>query len=528
MSRVTRDQFLSDFKNGEAEISVKDISSETLERLKKAGVDRSDLARIAGKDGKISGNAEYTRLYNYVDGFEDNNSNADFETRDSKNALTTSGEVYEALKSEVSRNLTAAKMGRTQSSKAKTPAKAPAEDLFQKGSPDDIKRAKDVLKNSPAVSSKEPHAQHVAKVAADLKKQGLPTSAKGVSVIVMGEADTDHAAAVTRTIAGPAGLAKDATVHLQKDGGFRDQYVKNHKYVKEVGNEPQGTTMNVNQLAKLGLVRVEASLYAATQEIGGVRKNLPADGKTRIGNISWGQSQAAIAAEMAGLAQPGMPIFKRAQLEWEMKNKTKLDPTDSLQVAEVRIHLAQEIAKEMNKLQNEPANQTNMKQLQSNLENELSASRKQGLLVFNAAGNDREVAKIFGDESLSTVAFDSVKGLITVGAADLKKPKDAKDDIMWEGSATGKKIDIAAPGVNIPVGVNNKKAVTMLGTSFSSPYAASVAALMVAANPKITPDQIEAILKSGKVTTDLPGNTDGKGLLDPVKAVLEAKKLTVN
>jgi hypothetical protein len=50
---------------------------------------------------------------------------------------------------------------------------------------------------------------------------------------------------------------------------------------------------------------------------------------------------------------------------------------------------------------------------------------------------------------------------------------------------------------------------------------------MVAANPKITPDQIETILTSGRVTTDLPGDTDGKGLLDPVKAVKEAKNLVI-
>jgi serine protease len=73
------------------------------------------------------------------------------------------------------------------------------------------------------------------------------------------------------------------------------------------------------------------------------------------------------------------------------------------------------------------------------------------------------------------------------------------------------------------------------GTSFAAPYAASVAALMIKANPKITPDQIENILTSPGVARHIPNQTrpgwphepprDGAGEIDPVAAVAAARGL---
>jgi serine protease len=73
------------------------------------------------------------------------------------------------------------------------------------------------------------------------------------------------------------------------------------------------------------------------------------------------------------------------------------------------------------------------------------------------------------------------------------------------------------------------------GTSFAAPYAASVAALMVKADPKITPDQIEQILTSPGVARHVPNAKvegvgsepprDGAGEIDPVAAVAAARAL---
>jgi Subtilase family len=493
MTTIRSDRFVSALqKNGsDVPIDVQNLDSATTEKLKKAGITQKDLLEVAGSDKKISGDKEYKALFAKVEKLEKDKDHTGFETENDKKVQTASGAAYEALKVEVDRQV-------------------------------NIARAQGVLQSSPAVPGNDPHAKHIAEVRSQLQKEKLPTSAKGVTVFVIGEGDTAHSQAITRTIAGKkVGLAQGADVHVPDDGGHREKYAKDHPYTKEL--EKKGGTVTREDLAKMGVVRMEAALHAAREEIGAVRNKIPADGKTRIGNISWaGGSNLGIATEVIKNVGANDPIQKRAELEWAMKNKVKFDKTDPSHVIGARTHLAEQIAAEMTRLQNEPANKATTKKLQEDLQKEINDSRKKGLLIFNAAGNDGEVANLLGNPSGSTIGFDPIKGMVTVGAVDRSNPRSPK---MWDGSASGNSIEIAAPGVNLPVDVQNKKASQITGTSFAAPYAASVAALMVAANPKITPDQIEAILTSGRVTTDLPGNTDGKGMLDPVKAVKEAKNL---
>src|SRR5262245_56941247 len=118
-------------------------------------------------------------------------------------------------------------------------------------------------------------------------------------------------------------------------------------------------------------------------------------------------------------------------------------------------------------------------QLKSDLQGEVDQAINKGLVLFNAAGNGRQYGKNLGDESLSTPVTDSIKGLITVGAANLGVTTNPRDDAMWEDSAPG--ADIAAPGAGVPVYRRDGKPVNGAGSSFAAPYAASVAALMIAA-----------------------------------------------
>lgn len=500
MSKITREQFISDFKRdgSDVPIDVKHLDPSTLEKLKKAGVTQADLVKIAGSDKKISGDAEYSELFKKVDSFENPNpSPREFETRDANNVPTMSGEVYDALKLEVDRSL-------------------------------DLARSQGALKGSPSISNKDPHAQHVAKVRSDLQKQGLPTSAKGVTVMIIGgENDPEHAKAVARTVAGPVGLAKDAEVRLQADGQHQTKYVAAHRYTNEIKTkEARGATANVNDLAKQGVAHLEGELNAATEQIRAAHNSIPADGKTRIANVSWGVSPIGVARRLMGTVPNNHSLVVKAGMEWAMQNRVRFDPNDSTHILFARDRLTNQIVNEMKTVQSEQANNVSLQSKQALLQQEVNLARSKGMLIFNAAGNDRDVANTMAsDPNASISAFDSITGMITVGAANLGKPGDPRDDVMSKDSSAGKSIKIAAPGVDIPVGVENNKAAKRSGTSFAAPYAASVAALMVAANPKITPDQIESILTSGRVTTDLPGDTDGKGLLDPVKAVKEAKDL---
>jgi serine protease AprX len=80
---------------------------------------------------------------------------------------------------------------------------------------------------------------------------------------------------------------------------------------------------------------------------------------------------------------------------------------------------------------------------------------------------------------------------------------------------------VTAVGENMPIGPNGE---LRSGTSYSSPLALSIAALMVEANPRLTPDDIEAILTHPQVVRRLPDtDRDGAGFVEPVAAVRMAK-----
>ncbi|MBI4730203.1 MAG: S8 family serine peptidase [Acidobacteria bacterium] len=81
------------------------------------------------------------------------------------------------------------------------------------------------------------------------------------------------------------------------------------------------------------------------------------------------------------------------------------------------------------------------------------------------------------------------------------------DDTFADFSNYGAGIDVIAPGVDIhstyPGGYN-----TMSGTSMASPHVAGVAALARAANPSLTPAQVESLLRD---TGDCPDGTANSG-----------------
>ncbi|WP_445366808.1 S8 family serine peptidase [Methylomonas sp. BW4-1] len=104
--------------------------------------------------------------------------------------------------------------------------------------------------------------------------------------------------------------------------------------------------------------------------------------------------------------------------------------------------------------------------------------RSKGGLVLVAAGND----------GLDPGFADNVN-LIAVSATDT-------NDVKASFSNFGKYIDVAAPGVSIATTNKGGTYAAWYGTSLATPVAAGVVALIQAANPKLTPDNVEKILKS--------------------------------
>ncbi len=133
--------------------------------------------------------------------------------------------------------------------------------------------------------------------------------------------------------------------------------------------------------------------------------------------------------------------------------------------------------------------------------------RNRGGVVLVAAGN-----------SGANLSFADDPYVIAVSATDSNDQKAS-----W--SNYGASIDISAPGVGIWTTTRGGGYAAVSGTSFASPVASGVAALVRAANPNLTPAQVETILE--KSAADPVAGSDwhgyfGWGRVDASAAVVLA------
>ncbi len=134
-------------------------------------------------------------------------------------------------------------------------------------------------------------------------------------------------------------------------------------------------------------------------------------------------------------------------------------------------------------------------------------AQTKGAVVFMAAGND----------GLNHSQWQNHKQLIAVGSTD-------RNGNVSSFSSRGKFVDLVAPGSSILSLTTNDRTRTWSGTSFASPIAASVASLMLTANPELSPWQVRQIL--ALTAKDIgPAGRDiasGFGLIDAGAAVAAA------
>lgn len=158
-----------------------------------------------------------------------------------------------------------------------------------------------------------------------------------------------------------------------------------------------------------------------------------------------------------------------------------------------------------------------------------------GIVVCVAAGNE-------GPEpgTISSPGIDPK--VITVGAIDDKNSLTFDNYVIASFSSCGPtpkdgyiKPDVVCPGTNIislrspnsTIDKQNKSArvgsgyITLSGTSMATPICAGVVALMLKANPSLSPDQIKTKLKNTSISlknvTD--PNIQGSGLVDVQEAI---------
>lgn len=152
---------------------------------------------------------------------------------------------------------------------------------------------------------------------------------------------------------------------------------------------------------------------------------------------------------------------------------------------------------------------------------------EQGVICVIAAGNDGP-----GKGTILTPGI--APSAVTIGAINDKNTSLRSDDDIASFSSRGPTIDqrnkpdFIMPGVNIMAPSDDGKYVTKTGTSMATPIMSGVIALIMQANPSLTPAEIKDVL--AKSTVNLQNgkydeNTIGKGMVEPEKAVELALEL---
>ncbi|MBQ0929998.1 S8 family peptidase [Ideonella alba] len=159
-------------------------------------------------------------------------------------------------------------------------------------------------------------------------------------------------------------------------------------------------------------------------------------------------------------------------------------------------------------------------------QNAINGARSRGTVVVVAAGNSNANASNFNPANCA--------GVITVAAV-------GRTGARAYYSNYGAVVDVAAPGGDMSTGTANGVYSTLnagtstpgadsyayyQGTSMATPHVAGAVALMLAANPALTPDEVETRLKGS--TRAFPGTCSqcGTGIVDASAAVDAATAVT--
>lgn len=141
--------------------------------------------------------------------------------------------------------------------------------------------------------------------------------------------------------------------------------------------------------------------------------------------------------------------------------------------------------------------------------------RDSGGLLFMSAGN----AGIYHN----TNSFPDYSSFVAVGATD-------NSNLLTNFSEYGPYIDVVAPGSYIRTTYLEGKYVSYSGTSFSSPIAAGIAALVYSIDPSFTPAEVESYIFNTATDLGNYGEDDyfGHGLVNAGAAIFAASNPIVN
>lgn len=143
--------------------------------------------------------------------------------------------------------------------------------------------------------------------------------------------------------------------------------------------------------------------------------------------------------------------------------------------------------------------------------------------------------RVTGNKTISSAAkyFQSKGGVVVSAAGNYSTQETAPDDpyiltigatdpqdVLYYYSNYGNNLDLVAPGNNTTTLIGGQYGAGG-GTSFASPVVAGVAALILSANPSLTPGQVTEILKQSADDLGAVGrdNVYGSGRVNAAKAV---------
>lgn len=130
-----------------------------------------------------------------------------------------------------------------------------------------------------------------------------------------------------------------------------------------------------------------------------------------------------------------------------------------------------------------------------------------GVVVVCSAGNEGSSTPVY------PAAYD-LAGIISVGASD-------SDDTRSWFSNYGDWVDVSAPGSRIMTTLLGSAYGTTQGTSFAAPMVAGVAALLLSAQPELTPAQVQdQIMNTVDTVASLDGANISSGRVNAHRALL--------
>jgi subtilase family protein len=388
--------------------------------------------------------------------------------------------------------------------------------------------AADEIVRFEAPAADHPLMRYVAQIRDALKAQGLASDAEGVKILAVGENPYDpdpnvqsHGGNIARTIGGPCGLARGAVVKLFDPAikSFPPERTAPYFQVLDLARAKRlaggHATMEDAFEAGVGRVIAEQIRYRLEVEKAIEMLPIPEDKRTRIVSFSSGISVLRLAQQLVteiGRTPPQSRIKVDAEAWFGRKIANNAD------VLALRDAIAAELLARIEK----PKVKARIKKEQAELTETVRRARESRIAIFASCGNDYAVG---ASEALTTHVTAGIRGITLVGATAIHDPNSRAADRMADFSNPG--AHLSAPGVKWPVAPppnGEGPPADTDGTSYSGPFVASVAALMIAENPAISPEQIEAgLLESARHVPGAGVARDGAGMIDPVAAVAYAR-----